>query len=441
VGKPVKNHGSSGKASHKSSQKRSSPAQPKSAESVPEQVTPDHSKAEEVQQNISADFNLWNAQQNVSENSSSEAARDDTWRQLLAQSWKELHDVEKGKGNKGTQEDSNDSRDEDKDAQVADKEPKSKLRFWQRSGDGSKSKSKSSEGEGNSTAAKGASSSNGTKFEVPQTFKEMCLLNANMLSVNLSYVKIVQECFERLVSAAANGDDARLELEVSIMALRMHREVEGTYQMRNFKLVMLASLRSLLPKSWSMGYEQAYIRMWDMVEEILTLSAPLPAKYEKAVSQVLPQMTDEDKKKFGLNAFNRLFDAVPKSEDFFNTSNSRLSVLATRALEMACEMYKDPMRVLNETFSLGLRHIMYNVPTDFFSHFVSSIVEELREFTTDLVAIEGVEWTLTTIGAIMVYTINEGSNPILRAVISNNAKEVRKALAPQARGNRAAACL
>jgi len=308
-------------------------------------------------------------------------------------SWKELQEVEKGKGNKGKQEDSKDSRsgsgDEDKDQQVADKEPKSKLRFWQRSGDGSKSKSKSSEGEGNSTAAKGASSSNGMKFEVPQTFKEMCLLNANMLSVNLSYVKIVQECFERLVSAAANGDDARLELEVTIMALRMHKEVEGTFQMNNFKLVMLASLRSLLPKSWSMGYEQAYIRMWDMVEEILTLSAPLPAKYEKAVSQILPQMTDEDKKKFGLNAFNRLFDAVPRSEDFFNTSNSRLSVLATRALEMSCDMYKDPMRMLNETMSLGLRHIMYNVPTDFFTHFVSAILRSCVRAPQTLLQLRG----------------------------------------------------
>jgi len=282
---------------------------------------------------------------------------------------------------------------------------------------------------------------NGSQYHIPQTFEEMTILNATMIGANLTYIKIVQQCMDRLVSATAKGEQTRLELEVNVVALRMHKDVEGDLRLGDFKLCMLASLRSLLPKSWSIAHEQAWVSMWDAVEQILNANRALPAKYEKAVEKFVTTLPDDEKKTFGLNAFNRLFDKVPKAENHFNTSNARLSILAAKGLDMAAAMYSTPTRAVNETTTLGLRHIMYNIETSYFEPFVQSMVEEVRNITTDELVIEGIEWALMQIACIMVFTIDEGSNPLLKAVIANSPKMVRAALAGVARKDRADACL
>jgi len=221
----------------------------------------------------------------------------------------------------------------------------------------------------------------------------------------------------------------------------MHKDVEGDMRLVDYKLCMLATLRSLLPKSWSIAHEQAWISMWDGIEEILNKNRSLPAKYEKAVEKFVSTLPDDEKKQFGLNAFNRLFDKVPKAESHFNTSNARLSILAAKGLDMAMDMYKTPTRAVNEVTTLGLRHIMYNIETSYFEPFVEALVEEVRMFTTDELVIEGLEWSLSQIACIMVFTIDEGSNPLLKAVIANSPKMVKAALAGVARNKRAEACL
>jgi len=84
---------------------------------------------------------------------------------------------------------------------------------------------------------------------------------------------------------------------------------------------------------------------------------------------------------------------------------------------------------------------MYNISLDFFEPFVQGIIEELKVTTDDVVAIEGIEWTLSLTATIMINTINEGSNPLLSAVVANDPKMIRKALQPVARSKRAEVCL
>lgn len=116
-------------------------------------------------------------------------------------------------------------------------------------------------------------------------------------------------------------------------------------------------------------------------------------------------------------------------------------MLAANTLDLSVEMYKDPTRTEQVVTSLGLRHIMYNIEAEYFVPFVESIVSEFAMFAQDPVAVEGVEWILTQIAGIMIYTFNEGSNPLLRAVINNSAVQVKKALAPLPKKDRAAACV
>jgi len=262
-----------------------------------------------------------------------------------------------------------------------------------------------------------------------------------MTGANIQYIEVVESCFEKLVVAATSGDYARLEIESNIMALRMHKDVKGKVNLVEFKTCMLASLRSLLPKSWSIAHEHAWSTMWDLVQGILTTTLPLPGKYEKAVEIAVADMSEDDKKKYGLNAFNRFFAKQPRAEDHFNTSNARLSILATHGLQLCQDIYKEPTRLVNIVTSLGLKHIMYNISIEYFDAFVESMVEEFECWVKNPDAVEGVEWALTQIAAIMIYTIREGSNPLLQAVITNNAKKVKAALAPLAKKDRAATCL
>jgi hypothetical protein len=177
--------------------------------------------------------------------------------------------------------------------------------------------------------------------------------------------------------------------------------------------------------------------MWEMVSGFLQTNMGLAVKYEKAVDLLMQEMVDDEHKDFGIGAFNRLFAAQPKSESYFKASNARLNFLAGKALNLATQMYKNPTNVMKETMGLGLRHIMYNVDVAFFADFVTAMVEELKVHTNDEVAIEGVEYTLTLIATTMVNTINEGQNPLLRAIAVNSSTGVKKALGGMGRQDRA----
>jgi len=375
---------------------------------------------------------------------SNAAYLDNQCRELIAKSWKELKEHEerckKGQTAEKHVEDSDNDDTASGSAQEFQKAQKSSFRFWGRGAGGGNGKDKSQESR-ESSKSKNDAKGFGNQFDVPQTFEEMCVLNAAMTGANVTYVKIVQQCFEKLVAPASRGDIARLELETNIMALRMHKDVQGKIVLPEFKTCMLASLRSLLPKIWSIELEHAWSTMWDLIQETLTSNMGKPLMYEKAVKKAVSNMTADEKKVFGLNAFNRLFDKQPRAEDHFNSSNARLSMLATNVLEICVDMYSEPTRMVDVVTSIGLRHIMYNVSLDFFEPFVVSIVEELMSANMDPVAVEGIEWILAQISTIMIYTINEGSNPLLTAVVANSAKQVKAALAPISKKERAAICL
>lgn len=367
------------------------------------------------------------------------AEAEETWRRLVIESWQEVKKVEAGERQKaGESASASASVDiEEQKLNQQQKQTKSGWSFWGKKNavdnkglhEDEHDSNKKNNGMGNS------------QFVIPQTFEEMCALNAGMIGINLDYVKIVQDCFDRLIAAVAKNEDYQLQVEANVMSLRMHKDVKGNFKPGDFKMCMLSSLRSLLPKSWSIAHENAWTTFWDKVAKMLSDCVLMPAKYEKAVERLMQDMQDDEHSSFGVNAFNRLFDAHPGAENYFKSSNSRLNTLAFKGLELSAMMYKEPTRVVNEVASLGIRHIMYMVSVEYFEPLVNAYVEELRNHTTDVQAVEGIQYTLTLIATIMVTTLNEGSTPILSAVASNSPKEVRKALAMQPRGKRSDACL
>jgi len=202
-------------------------------------------------------------------------------------------------------------------------------------------------------------------------------------------------------------------------------------------------MQALRGKAWTSQYSQAWSHLWDdVVARNLQAKLHLPRSYEPAVEGLVHRLDQEEKKSFALEVFKRLFAMVPHSESFFKQSNTRLIFIVGRALDMCMNIYKEPTRLVNEITSLGIRHIMWNIPTTYFDPFVQCMLDEaIARYGASQQAIEGLEWSMRIIASIMVDTIDEGSSALVEAVVLNRPKAVKKALTDYARKDRAPACL
>ena len=108
--------------------------------------------------------------------------------------------------------------------------------------------------------------------------------------------------------------------------------------------------------------------------------------------------------------------------------------IADKIVEMTIEMYREPRKMVEDISALGLRHVGYAIPTEFFAPFVSGAVEVVRTMTTDENAEDGFRWSLTLISKILVRTILEGSTIVMKAINTNQEKALVKAISVSPRG-------
>jgi hypothetical protein len=104
---------------------------------------------------------------------------------------------------------------------------------------------------------------------------------------------------------------------------------------------------------------------------------------------------------------------------------------------MVLDMYRDPVRMVDDLSSVGLRHVGYGSPAEYFGPYCSAIVEVITEFTSDETCIAGFKWSLGLIARTMVRTIEEGSTLVMKAINTNTRKSMKHALAVASRGERA----
>ncbi|CAJ1364562.1 unnamed protein product [Effrenium voratum] len=103
-------------------------------------------------------------------------------------------------------------------------------------------------------------------MKVPTTFNEMFIFNAAVMGFSSSnWMTLVLEQFASIVTNAANS--YRLQEECDILALRLAK-YRGPIQLNEFKAVMLAALRSLVPREWSSEHEVAWTWLWENVESV-----------------------------------------------------------------------------------------------------------------------------------------------------------------------------
>merc|ERR1719454_586478 len=245
----------------------------------------------------------------------------------------------------------------------------------------------------------------------------------------------VLECFHNIVTNVANS--ARLQEECDILVLRISRVAKGSVNCGEYKSCMLASLRSLLPKDWSTQHEVSWSWLWENVERIMTKNMGNPPKWERSLGKLLASLDENQKFEIRKDIYARFFAAAPAGQDYFKQSNTYLHFIADRVIEMTLELYQSPVKMVDDVSALGLRHVGYAIPTEFFGPFVSACVEVLMTVTSDLDCVEAFRWSLGLIAKMLVRTIQEGSTIVMKAINTNNAKQLKKAISCAPRGERA----
>ncbi|CAE7832533.1 unnamed protein product, partial [Symbiodinium microadriaticum] len=274
-----------------------------------------------------------------------------------------------------------------------------------------------------------------TELKVPTTFNEMFLFNAAVMGFGQStWMHLVLDQFDDIVSNVANSYRLQEECDVLSLVLAQH---PGSIRLSEFKAVMLASLRSLVPKEWDSNHEVAWNWLWENVERMLRSHIGKPQAHEEALGRFILSLSETSILFLRQELYRRFFAVAPAGQDHFKQSTTRLYFIADKIIEMTVEIFRSPRQMVVDISALGLRHVGYEVPTELFAPFVSAAVDVVRGMTTDDVAEAAFRWSLTLVSKILVRTVLEGSTIVMRAINTNQEKALRKAIAVAPRGRRA----
>jgi len=247
------------------------------------------------------------------------------------------------------------------------------------------------------------------------------------------WMNIVLMQFDNMVLNVANS--YRLQEECDVLALTLAK-YKGDINLGEFKAVMLASMRSLVPKDWDNDHEVAWTWLWENIERMLISLMGKPQVQQKALERFIMSLTEDSVNYLRREVFKRFFALAPAGQDYFKQSTTRLYWIADKIVEMTIEMYREPKKMVEDISALGLRHVGYAIPTEFFAPFVSGAVEVVLSMNTDAMAEDAFRWSLTLISKILVRTIMEGSTIVMKAINTNSERALQKAISVAPRGKR-----
>lgn len=280
-----------------------------------------------------------------------------------------------------------------------------------------------------------ATPKNAMVTKVPTTYSEMFLFNSAVMGYgNNFWMSEILDSFDAIVQNVANS--YRLQEECDVLSLRLAK-CKGTIVLSQYKAVMLASLRSLVPKDWNSAYEVAWGWLWENVERLLSALLGKPAIMEQNLTRFLSSLDETTQDKIRRMVYGTFFEMAPAGQDLFKQSTTRLHFIADKILEMTVDIMREPRRMCDDISALGLRHVGYAPPTELFGPFVSSCIQVIRILTQDEKLVDAFSWSLGLISRMLVRTILEGSTIVMKAINVNSGSQLRKAIACASRSKRA----
>lgn len=272
--------------------------------------------------------------------------------------------------------------------------------------------------------------------QVPTTYNAMFRFNAAVMGFSHNiWTMEVLACFDSIVKNVSNS--RRLQEECDVLVLRISKVSKGTPNFSEYKSCMLASLRSLLPKDWSSKHEVAWTWLWENVERLMVKNVGAPPKWEAALEKMLGSLDDQAAYEVRKEIYAKFFTLAPAGQDYFKQSDTYLHFIAERIISFTLELYRNPVKMVDDISALGLRHVGYAIPTELFSPFVSVCVEVLQgKFPNDTVGIEAFRWSIALIAKMLTRIILEGSTIVMKAINANSTVAIRRAVSCAPRADR-----
>ncbi|CAK9035702.1 RNase H domain-containing protein [Durusdinium trenchii] len=207
--------------------------------------------------------------------------------------------------------------------------------------------------------------------KVPENFNEMFLFNAAVMGFHtgIEWMMQVLDQFENMVLNASNVN--RLQEECDVLALRLIK-IKEPIVFSEFKAIMLASLRSLVPKVWGVEHEVAWTWFWDNLERMIKAQIGQLKGQQRAVERFIRNLSEESVPELCRDVYRRFFEQTPSGQNYFKQSTTRLYFIAGKVLELCMEIYQRPRDMVEDISALGLRHVGYGILTEHFSPFVEA---------------------------------------------------------------------
>ena len=263
----------------------------------------------------------------------------------------------------------------------------------------------------------------------------MFLFNAAVMGfAQNQWMNNILESFDNIVSNVSNS--YRMQEECELLSLTLDKYT-GAVSLSEFQAVMLASLRSLVPKDWNSAHEVAWTWLWENIERLIQGQMGKPKVHEKAIERFFGSLDEISLAAVKKDVYIKFFVLAPAGMDIFKQSKTRLDFIADKALAFASRVYKDPKLVVRELSALGLKHVGWGIPTELFPPFVTANVQVVREHAEDEVSVEAFRWGISLVSRILTRVITEGSTIVMKAINLNSAKMLKKAIGYAPRSKRA----
>eukprot|EP00439_Symbiodinium_sp_Y106_P044179 s3711_g5.t1 len=272
-----------------------------------------------------------------------------------------------------------------------------------------------------------------SNMDIPKTFAAMARFNASVMGIgDRMWFADLLYSMESLVPHIGNIDRVQEECDVLALTLAHYDKVN----LAEFRSVMFASLRSLLPSTWSTQHENAWSWFWTCVEKKVEVTRLLPVRHHQALRSFQARMDEDALAAFKLQVFDTFFANCEESQLYLRAANKRLMYIMGRILTIMSDIYTKTHKAVIAVSALGLLHAGHGVPEDLVRPFVQAFMQSIKQACSDESLYEGLWWTLDLIGRIFIRTLAEGSTDVIIAINKNSTTVLKKAVAKAPRGER-----
>ncbi|CAK9102504.1 Retrovirus-related Pol polyprotein from transposon TNT 1-94 [Durusdinium trenchii] len=287
------------------------------------------------------------------------------------------------------------------------------------------------------------------------SFGRMCAFSNEVMGQKTEgWMEELLSVFHILVEMISSP--VHLQEECDLLAINLIVRSQSI-DFEKFKPVMLAALRSLLPKQWSTLHETAWEWLWMTVSRNLRESTMKVRAFKPYNVKLFSALSEEQLDRFRKDIFTHFFVRAPASQDLFKQSQTRLRYIADRVLQSSADMFqKNKDETLDDLSALGLRHVGYGIPIELFGPFAETCVDVMQpliqEFPNDNkseklmwcpkdkahqiperevpehMMVEGFRWSIGLTARVLVRTIMDGSTAVMQAIHFDDSKRLRRAL-------------